>query len=114
MSTAAPLPLTAADLKRAAEDLFADHGDSALGKAEERVRTLRSEGFESMARTWELFQEAAAQMQQTQRLDSYRAALSTGVSLSEYVSSPLLDDLAQGRISGLFPGMPISAPEGET
>ncbi len=53
MSSDAPLPLTSADLERAAEELIADHGDAALEQAEKRVRALRSEGFESMARIWE-------------------------------------------------------------
>ena len=58
MSSDAPLPLTSADLERAAEELIADHGDAALEKAEKRVRALRSEGFESMARSWELIRDA--------------------------------------------------------
>ncbi len=77
MSSDVPLPLTSADLERVAEELIVEHGEAALEKAEERVRALRSEGFESMARTWELIRGAVLRKQEKSvlRMDSYRTAL---------------------------------------
>ncbi len=77
MSSDVPLPLTSADLERVAEELIVEHGEAALEKAEERVRALRSEGFESMARTWELIRDAVLRKQEKSvlRMDSYRTAL---------------------------------------
>lgn len=73
------------DLKRSAETLIAEFGDTAWAEAEARAQAMRSEGFESMAETWELVREAIGEIQQgnAQRIDGYRAALSKGVLLSE-------------------------------
>ncbi len=85
MSSIASAPMIGVDLKRSAERLIAEFGDTAWAKAEERAHAMRSEGFESMAESWELIREAIGEIQQgsAQQIDGYWAALSKGVSLSE-------------------------------
>ena len=80
-----PLPLSDLDLRRAAEEMIAEHGDVALTQAEERVRALTAEGFDSIAKTWERIAGAIREMQRTKtrQADGYRRALERGVTLSE-------------------------------
>ncbi len=42
----------------AAEDMIRVHGDEALTIADDRIKKLNSEGFKSVANTWELIREA--------------------------------------------------------
>ncbi len=51
------LPLDESQIARAAEDMIGEYGDEALTKADERVKKLKSEGFDSIAKTWELIRE---------------------------------------------------------
>ncbi len=51
------LPLDESQIARAAEDMIAEHGDEALAKADDRVKKLKSEGLDSIAKTWELIRE---------------------------------------------------------
>ncbi len=44
-------------IAHAAEDMIREHGDEALNIADDRVRKLNSEGFESDAKTWKLIRE---------------------------------------------------------
>jgi hypothetical protein len=85
MSPDAPLPLTDAEVERAAEELIAEHGQATLEKTEERIRALRSEGFESMAKTWELIRRVVWKKQKmsVSSADGYLAALDRGFLLSE-------------------------------
>ncbi len=73
------------DLRRAAEEMIAEHGDTALTQAEERVRALTAEGFDSLAKTWERIAGTIREMQRTEtgQADGYRRALERGVSMSE-------------------------------
>jgi hypothetical protein len=48
------LPISPEGIARAAEELVAEHGSRALAKAREHAQTLRSEGYESLAVTWDL------------------------------------------------------------
>ena len=85
MPSNTPLPLSDLDLRRAAEEMIAEHGDVALTQAEERVRALTAEGFDSLAKTWERIAGAIREMQGTEtgQTDGYRAALRKGVLISE-------------------------------
>ena len=85
MPSITPLPLSDLDLRRAAEEIIAEHGDAALTQAEERVRALTAEGFDSIAKTWERIAGAIREMQRTEtgQADGYRRALEKGVSMSE-------------------------------
>jgi len=60
-----PLPLSDLELRRAAEEIIAEHGDVALTQAEEHVRALTAEGFDSIAKTWERIADAIREMQRT-------------------------------------------------
>jgi hypothetical protein len=48
------LPIGPDGIYRAAEEMIGEHGPEALAEAKKRAQTLRSEGFESIAKTWEL------------------------------------------------------------
>ncbi len=52
------LPLDDSEIARAVEDMIAEHGDEALTKADDRVKKLKSEGFDSISKTWGLIREA--------------------------------------------------------
>ncbi len=49
----------------AAEDMIREHGDEALTEADDRVRKLKSEGFESVAITWALICEVIKDQQKS-------------------------------------------------
>ncbi len=59
------LPLDESQIARAAEDTIGEYGDEALTKADDRVKKLKSEGFDSMAKTWELIHEGIKDLQQS-------------------------------------------------
>ncbi len=48
------LPIGPDGIHRAAEEMIAEHGPEALAKARKRAQTVRSEGFESLAKTWDV------------------------------------------------------------
>ena len=52
------LPLDDSEIARAVEEMIAEHGAEALTKADDRVKKLKSEGFDSFAKTWVLIREA--------------------------------------------------------
>ncbi len=58
-----PLLLDQSQIARAAEEMIAEHGNEALTKADERVKALQSEGFDSVAQTWEMICEAVENIQ---------------------------------------------------
>ena len=78
------LPIDGEQVARAAEEMIAQHGDSALVEADKKIRTCESEGFDSVAETWKLIREV---IRDTQQLDTtterYKKALNKGVFLSE-------------------------------
>ncbi len=51
------LPLDEFQIAHVAEGMIREHGDEALTKADDYVKKLKSEGFESVAKTWELIRE---------------------------------------------------------
>jgi len=48
------LPIGPDGIHRAAEEMIAEYGPDALTTAKKRVLVLRAEGFESLAKTWDL------------------------------------------------------------
>ena len=78
------LPIDGEQVARAAEEMIAQHGDSALVEADEQIKTCESEGFDSVAETWKLIREV---IRDTQQLDvtteRYKMALSKSIFLSE-------------------------------
>ena len=78
------LPIDGEQVARAAEEMIAQHGDSAVVEADKQIRTCESEGFDSVAETWKLILEVIRQIQQSdQTIERYKKALSKGVFLSE-------------------------------
>ena len=78
------LPIDGEQVARAAEEMIAQHGDSALVEADKQIRTCESEGFDSVAETWKLIREDIRKIQQSDRTtEGYRKALNKGVFLSE-------------------------------
>ena len=78
------LPLDDSQIARAAEDLMAEYGDEALAKADSQVKILKSQGFDSIAKTWELIREVIKDMPQSDdQISGYENALKKGVFLSE-------------------------------
>ncbi len=79
-----PLPLDDSAIARAAEEMIAEYGSEALTKADERVKNLQSEGFDSIAGTWELIREVIKDLQESGgKMGGYKSALKKGVFLSE-------------------------------
>ncbi len=60
-----PLLLDRSQIARAAEEMIAEYGSEALTKADERTNTYKSEGFDSMAKSWELICEVIKDLQET-------------------------------------------------
>ncbi len=78
------LPIDGEQVAHAAEEMIAQHGDSALVEADKQIKTCESEGFDSVAETWKLIREVIRQIQQSdQTIEGYKKALSKGVFLSE-------------------------------
>ena len=48
------LPISPDSIHRAAEEMIAEYGPEALAEAKEQAQDLRSVGFESVAKTWDL------------------------------------------------------------
>jgi hypothetical protein len=59
------LPLDDSEIARAVEEMIAEHGDEALTKANDWVKKLNSEGFDSIAKTWMLIREAIKDEQES-------------------------------------------------
>jgi hypothetical protein len=78
------LPINGEQIARAAEELIAQHGDSALAQADKQIRTSESEGFGHVAETWKLIREVVRDTQQSSTTtERYERALNKGVFLSE-------------------------------
>ena len=78
------LPLDQSQIARAAEEMITEYGNEALTKADERVKVLQCEGFDSVAKTWELIREVIRDMQKANsKIGEYKEALKKGVFLSE-------------------------------
>ncbi len=80
----ATLPIDNRGIVRAAEEMISDYGPEALAKARKRARELRSEGFESVANTWDLiFEVIKDQQDSNDKPEAYISALQRNVFLSE-------------------------------
>ncbi len=78
------LPLDESQIARAADDLIAEYGNEALAKADDQVKKLKSQGFDSVAKTWELIREVIKdQPQSDDQMRGYVNALEKDVLLSE-------------------------------
>ena len=78
------LPIDGEQVARAAEEMIAQHGDSALAEADKQIRASESEGFDHVAETWKLIREVIRNTQQSDTMaEKYTKALNKGVFLSE-------------------------------
>ncbi len=78
------LPLDESQIARAADDLIAEYGNEALARADDQVKKLKSQGFDSVAKTWELIREVIKdQPQSDDQMRGYENALEKDVLLSE-------------------------------
>ena len=78
------LPMNGEQVARAAEEVIAQHGDSALIEADKQIRTCEAEGFDYVAETWKLIREVIRDTQQSDTLaERYKKALNKGIILSE-------------------------------
>ncbi len=78
------LPLDESQIARTAEDMIREYGDEALTKADDRVKNLKFQGFDSVAKTWELIREVIKDLQHSDDpMRGYEKALKKGVFLSE-------------------------------
>ncbi len=59
------LPLDESQIVRAAEEMIAEYGDEALTKADDQVKKFKSQGFDSVAKTWELIREVIKDVQKS-------------------------------------------------
>ncbi len=57
-------PLDEFRIADAAEDMIREHGDEALTNADDQIMKLNSDGFESVANTWELIREVIKDKQE--------------------------------------------------
>ena len=62
---ASALSLDEIQIARAAEDMIWEYGDEALTKADDRVKKLKLQGVDSIAKTWELIREVIKDMQKS-------------------------------------------------
>ena len=80
----ATLPIDHHGIVRAAEEMISDYGSDALSKARKRAQELRSEGFDSVANTWDLICEVIRDQQDSDdKPEAYKSALNSNVLLSE-------------------------------
>ncbi len=78
------LQIDGEQVARAAEEMIAQHGDSALAEADKQIRTCESEGFDYVAETWRLIREVIRDAQQSDTTaERYKKALNKGVFLLE-------------------------------
>ena len=60
------LPLDDSQIARAVEEMIAEYGAEALTKADHRVKKLKSEGFDSISKTWMLIRDAIKDEQESE------------------------------------------------
>ncbi len=84
MPSSDPVLLSETSVKSAAEEMIAEYGNEALTKTDERVKALQREGFDSVAKTWELIREVIKDLQESSdKMGGYENALKKGLFLSE-------------------------------
>ena len=80
----ATLPIDDQGILRAAEEMIGDYGVEALTRARKRAAELRSEGFDSVANTWDLICEVIRDQQDSDAAPAaYKSALANNILLSE-------------------------------
>ena len=78
------LPMNSEQVARAAEEMIAQHGDSALIEADKLIKTCECGGFDHVAETWKLIREVIRDTQQSDTMaERYKKALNKGIFLSE-------------------------------
>jgi len=60
-----PLPIDDNQIVRAAKEMIAEHGDAAIGAVDQRIGVCKSEGFYSVAKTWQLIREVIRDMRES-------------------------------------------------
>ncbi len=79
------LPIDGEQVVRAAEEMIAQHGDTALVEADKKIRIGESEGFDYAV--WKLIREVIRDTQQSEQSDTmaerYKKALNKGIFMSE-------------------------------
>ncbi len=60
-----PLPIDDNQIVRAAEEMIAEHGDAAIGVADQRISVCKCEDLNSVAKTWHLIREVIRDMQES-------------------------------------------------
>ncbi len=76
------LPIDGGQVVRAAEEMIAQHGDTALVEADKKIRIGESEGFDYAV--WKLIREVIRDTQKSYtRTERYKKALRKVVFLSE-------------------------------
>ena len=74
------LPLDDSQIARAAEEMIGEYGEQALAKADDRVKKLKSEGFDSVAKTWGFIGDVIKDLQRSDdRMRGYENTLAKGV-----------------------------------
>jgi hypothetical protein len=78
------LPIGSDGIHRAAEEMITDHGPDALAKGKKQALALRSEGFGSLAKTWDLICAVIRDLDDSKHSpEAYKKALGQIVLLSE-------------------------------
>jgi len=78
------LPIDGGQVARAAEEMIAQHGESAFAQADKEIRTCESEGFDHVAEAWKLIRRVIRDTQQSDTpTEKSKRALNKGVFLSE-------------------------------
>ncbi len=80
----ATLPIDHQGIVRAGEKMISDYGSQALTETTKCAQEMRSEGFESVANTWDLICEVIKNQQGSDdKSEAYKGALERNVFLSE-------------------------------
>jgi hypothetical protein len=83
------LSLDESQIARAAEDMIGEYGDGAVTKVDAWVKALKSEGFFSVAKTWELVREVIKDLQQSDaRMRGHENTFTNGVIQPERSFNP--------------------------
>ena len=78
------LPIGSDGIHRAAEEMITEYGSEALAEAKKRAQAVRSEGFESLAKTWDLICAAILDLDDSKHSPgAYKKARGQIVLLSE-------------------------------
>jgi len=77
-------PFDESQIERAAKEMIAEYGDGAQAKVDSWIKGYKVEGFDSIAKKWELIRESIKDLQaKDDKMREYNNAFIKGVSLSE-------------------------------